>query len=84
MAIREQIQAALGTLPGAEKKVAHAFLANYPSIGLSTIAELAALAGTFGADIDVTVRFVVRSAGVRPLLAIPDFSRAARERAAPA
>jgi hypothetical protein len=45
MAIREQVQAVLGNLPGAEKKVAHAFLANYPSIGLSTIAELATLAG---------------------------------------
>ncbi|WP_412050309.1 MurR/RpiR family transcriptional regulator [Hoeflea sp. Naph1] len=57
MAIREQVQAALGTLPGAEKKVAHAFLANYPSIGLSTIAELAALAGTSAPTV---LRFVSR------------------------
>ncbi|AKI03143.1 transcriptional regulator, RpiR family [Hoeflea sp. IMCC20628] len=57
MAIREQVQAALGTLPGAEKKIAHAFLANYPSIGLSTIAELAALAGTSAPTV---LRFVAR------------------------
>ncbi|MEM5470576.1 MurR/RpiR family transcriptional regulator [Hoeflea sp. AS60] len=57
MAIREQVQAALGTLPGAEKKVAHSFLANYPSIGLSTIAELAALAGTSAPTV---LRFVAR------------------------
>jgi DNA-binding MurR/RpiR family transcriptional regulator len=57
MAIREQVQTALGTLPGAEKKIAHAFLANYPSIGLSTIAELAALAGTSAPTV---LRFVAR------------------------
>ncbi|MCY0092576.1 MurR/RpiR family transcriptional regulator [Hoeflea ulvae] len=57
MAIREQIQAALGTLPGAEKRIAHAFLANYPSIGLSTIAELASLAGTSAPSV---LRFVAR------------------------
>lgn len=57
MAIREQVQAALGTLPGAEKKIAHAFLANYPSIGLSTIAELATLAGTSAPTV---LRFVAR------------------------
>ncbi|MBV6648340.1 MurR/RpiR family transcriptional regulator [Hoeflea alexandrii] len=57
MAIREQVQTALGTLPGAEKKIAHAFLANYPSIGLSTIAELAALAGTSAPTV---LRFVSR------------------------
>ncbi len=57
MAIREQVLAALGTLPGAEKKVAHSFLANYPSIGLSTIAELAALAGTSAPTV---LRFVAR------------------------
>jgi DNA-binding MurR/RpiR family transcriptional regulator len=47
----------MGTLPGAEKKIAHAFLANYPSIGLSTIAELAALAGTSAPTV---LRFVAR------------------------
>ena len=57
MAIREQVQTALGTLPVAEKKIAHAFLANYPSIGLSTIAELAALAGTSAPTV---LRFVAR------------------------
>ena len=57
MVIREEVQAALGTLPGAEKKIAHAFLANYPSIGLSTIAELAALAGTSAPTV---LRFVAR------------------------
>jgi DNA-binding MurR/RpiR family transcriptional regulator len=57
MAIREQVQAALGSLPAAEKKIAHAFLANYPSIGLSTIAELAALAG---ASAPTVLRFVAR------------------------
>ena len=46
MTIREQVHLKLGALPGAEKKVAHAFLAQYPSAGLSTIAELAKAAGT--------------------------------------
>lgn len=57
MAIREQVQDILGSLPAAEKKIAHAFLANYPSIGLSTIAELAALAG---ASAPTVLRFVAR------------------------
>lgn len=57
MAIREQVQAALGGLPSAEKRVAHAFLANYPSIGLSTIAELATLAGTSAPTV---LRFAAR------------------------
>jgi DNA-binding MurR/RpiR family transcriptional regulator len=57
MAIREQVQEILGSLPAAEKKVAHAFLANYPSIGLSTIAELGALAG---ASAPTVLRFVAR------------------------
>ncbi|MEP3437640.1 MAG: MurR/RpiR family transcriptional regulator [Hoeflea sp.] len=71
MAIREQVQAALGMLPGAEKKVAHAFLANYPSIGLSTIAELAALAGTSAPTV---LRFVARLG----FESYPDFQRVLR------
>ena len=71
MAIREQVQAALGTLPGAEKKIAHAFLANYPSIGLSTIAELAALAGTSAPTV---LRFVARLG----FDSYPDFQRTLR------
>lgn len=57
MAIREKVLEIMGGLPGAEKKVAHAFLANYPSIGLSTIAELAANAGTSAPTV---LRFVTR------------------------
>ena len=71
MAIREQVQGALGTLPGAEKKIAHAFLANYPSIGLSTIAELAALAGTSAPTV---LRFVARLG----FESYPDFQRVLR------
>ncbi|MDF1608138.1 MurR/RpiR family transcriptional regulator [Hoeflea sp. YIM 152468] len=71
MAIREQVQAALGTLPAAEKKIAHAFLANYPSIGLSTIAELAALAGTSAPTV---LRFVARLG----FDSYPDFQRVLR------
>lgn len=71
MAIREQVHAALGSLPGAEKKVAHAFLANYPSIGLSTIAELAALAGTSSPTV---LRFVARLG----YESYPDFQRELR------
>jgi DNA-binding MurR/RpiR family transcriptional regulator len=71
MAIREQVQAALGTLPGAEKKIAHAFLANYPSIGLSTIAELAALAGTSAPTV---LRFVARLG----FASYPEFQRVLR------
>ncbi|OCW58136.1 MurR/RpiR family transcriptional regulator [Hoeflea olei] len=71
MAIREQVQASLGVLPGAEKKVAHAFLANYPSIGLSTIAELAALAGTSAPTV---LRFVSRLG----FASYPEFQRTLR------
>lgn len=71
MAIREQVQAALGILPGAEKKIAHAFLANYPSIGLSTIAELAALAGTSAPTV---LRFVSRLG----FASYPEFQRVLR------
>lgn len=71
MAIREQVQSALGTLPAAEKKVAHAFLANYPSIGLSTIAELAGLAGTSAPTV---LRFVARLG----FESYPDFQRLLR------
>lgn len=71
MAIRETVQTALGSLPGAEKKVAHAFLANYPSIGLSTIAELAALAGVSAPTV---LRFVTRLG----FDAYPDFQRELR------
>lgn len=71
MAIRELVHSALGSLPGAEKKVAHAFLANYPSIGLSTIAELAALAGTSSPTV---LRFVARLG----FQSYPDFQRALR------
>ncbi len=71
MAIREQMHSALGTLPGAEKKVAHAFLANYPSSGLSTIAELAALAGTSAPTV---LRLVARLG----FDSYPDFQRALR------
>ncbi|EDQ33263.1 Transcriptional regulator [Hoeflea phototrophica DFL-43] len=71
MAIREQVQAELGNLPGAEKKIAHAFLANYPSIGLSTIAELAALAG---ASAPTVLRFVARLG----FESYPDFQRRLR------
>jgi DNA-binding MurR/RpiR family transcriptional regulator len=71
MAIREQVQAELGNLPGAEKKIAHAFLANYPSIGLSTIAELATLAG---ASAPTVLRFVARLG----FESYPDFQRRLR------
>lgn len=71
MAIREQVQAVLGSLPAAEKKIAHAFLANYPSIGLSTIAELAALAG---ASAPTVLRFVARLG----FDSYPDFQRRLR------
>lgn len=71
MAIRDRVLASLGTLPGAEKKVAHAFLANYPSVGLSTIAELAALAGTSAPTV---LRFVARLG----YGSYPDFQRELR------
>lgn len=71
MAIREQVQAELGNLPAAEKKIAHAFLANYPSIGLSTIAELAALAG---ASAPTVLRFVARLG----FASYPEFQRRLR------
>ncbi|CAN0655381.1 SIS domain-containing protein [Nitratireductor aquimarinus] len=57
MGMKEQVHAALGQMTGAERKVAHAFLANYPSSGLSTVAEFAALAGTSAPTV---LRFVSR------------------------
>lgn len=72
MTIREQVHTVLGALPGAEKKVAHAFLANYPSIGLSTIAELAKAAGTSSPTV---LRFVTRLG----FESYPEFQRALRE-----
>ena len=46
MGTKELVHGALGQMTDAERKVAHAFLANYPSTGLSTVAEFAGLAGT--------------------------------------
>jgi Transcriptional regulators len=71
MTIREKVLEILGGLPGAEKKVAHAFLANYPSSGLSTIAELAATAGTSAPTV---LRFVSRLG----YASFPEFQRALR------
>lgn len=71
MATREKVHAILGRLPGAEKKVAHAFLANYPSSGLSTIAELAKAAGTSAPTV---LRLVARLG----FASYPDFQRALR------
>ncbi|TDH37623.1 MurR/RpiR family transcriptional regulator [Pseudohoeflea suaedae] len=72
MTIREQVHAKLGALPGAEKKVAHAFLALYPSAGLSTIAELAKAAGTSAPTV---LRFVTRLG----FESYPEFQRALRD-----
>jgi len=72
MATREQVHAILGRLPSAEKKVAHAFLANYPSSGLSTIAELASAAGTSAPTV---LRFITRLG----FGSYPDFQRALRD-----
>jgi len=72
MSIRNQVHAGLGTLPGAEKKVAHAFLAHYPTAGLSTIAELAQAAGTSAPTV---LRFVTRLG----FESFPEFQRALRE-----
>lgn len=71
MAIREKVLEILGALPGAEKKVAHAFLASYPSGGLATIAELAATAGTSAPTV---LRFVSRLG----YGSFPDFQRVLR------
>ncbi len=72
MSIRNKVHASLGSLPGAEKKVAHAFLAHYPSAGLSTIAELALAAGTSAPTV---LRFVTRIG----FDSYPEFQRALRE-----
>lgn len=72
MSIREHIQKALGGLPGAEKKVAHAFLAKYPALGLSTIAEMAAAAGTSAPTV---LRLVARLG----FDSYPEFQRCLRE-----
>ncbi|MAY62845.1 MAG: sugar isomerase [Rhizobiales bacterium] len=72
MSIRDQVHAILGALPGAEKKVAHAFLAQYPSSGLSTIAALAEVAGTSAPTV---LRFITRVG----FESYPDFQRALRE-----
>ncbi|MEQ9248071.1 MAG: MurR/RpiR family transcriptional regulator, partial [Nitratireductor sp.] len=57
MGTKEQVHGALGQMTDAERKVAHTFLANYPSIGLSTVAEFAGLAGTSAPTV---LRFVSR------------------------
>ena len=54
---KEQIHQALGGLTDAERRVAHAVLANYPMSGMSTVAELAAAAGTSAPTV---LRFVAR------------------------
>jgi len=55
--LRSSVQASLGTLTVAERKVARAFLAHYPISGLETLAQLAERAGVSGPTV---MRFVNR------------------------
>ncbi len=55
--VAEQVRAQLERLPGAERRVARALLAHYPTAGLDTAARLAEHAGT---STPTVVRFVAR------------------------
>ncbi len=69
MSIRDDIHALIGDLTAAEKRVARALLANYPSIGLTTTSEFSEAAGTSAPTV---LRFVSRLG----YLSYPEFQRA--------
>lgn len=54
--VAARLQGNLGTLPGAERRVARALLADYPSAGLGTLNSLAAAAGVSAATVSRFVR----------------------------
>lgn len=55
--IAETIAARIDTMPSGERKAAHALIANYPMLGLRTVAEFSARAGVSSPTI---LRFVAR------------------------
>ena len=55
--IAEAIVARIDTMPSGERKAAHALIANYPMLGLRTVAEFSARAGVSSPTI---LRFVAR------------------------
>ncbi|MBL4876607.1 MAG: MurR/RpiR family transcriptional regulator [Cohaesibacteraceae bacterium] len=71
MGIQNNIHETISSLTSAEKRAAHALLANYPSVGLATVAEFASEAATSAPTI---LRFVARLG----FESYPDFQRALR------